>query len=113
MSFDIVATDPFERKLKRLAKKYKSLSSDLEELFTQLAEMPTMGDPLGKNCFKIRVTIASKGKGKRGGGRLITHVHVFQNIVYLIDIYDKSEQPDISARELKMLIEFLADDIGK
>jgi len=29
MSFNIIATEPFERKLKKLAKKYKSLSSDL------------------------------------------------------------------------------------
>jgi mRNA-degrading endonuclease RelE of RelBE toxin-antitoxin system len=29
MSFDVIATEPFEKKLKRLAKKYKTLVSDL------------------------------------------------------------------------------------
>lgn len=29
MNFDVIATEPFERKFKRLAKKYKSLASDL------------------------------------------------------------------------------------
>lgn len=113
MSFEILATNPFERKLKRLAKKYKSLSADLSELYAHLAETPTMGDVLGNDCYKIRVAITSKGKGKRGGGRLITHVHVCKNIVYLIDIYDKSEQPNISNKELKLLIELLVADNDK
>jgi hypothetical protein len=32
MSFDVIATEPFERKIKRLAKKYKSLAADLAPL---------------------------------------------------------------------------------
>jgi len=72
MSFNIIATEPFERKLKRLAKKYKSLSSDLSAVIDELAENPTLGTPIGKNCYKIRVAIASKGKGKSGGARMIT-----------------------------------------
>ena len=69
MSFNIIATEPFERKLKRLAKKYKSLSSDLSAVINELAENPTLGTPIGKDCYKIRVAIASKGKGKSGGAR--------------------------------------------
>jgi mRNA-degrading endonuclease RelE of RelBE toxin-antitoxin system len=33
MSFDVIATEPFERKLKRLAKKYKSLADEWGQLF--------------------------------------------------------------------------------
>jgi mRNA-degrading endonuclease RelE of RelBE toxin-antitoxin system len=29
MSFNVVATDPFERKLKKLAKKHKSIVNDI------------------------------------------------------------------------------------
>jgi hypothetical protein len=30
-----------------------------------------MGIHLGKDCYKIRLSIASKGRGKSGGGRVI------------------------------------------
>ena len=71
MSFSIIATDPFERKAKRLAKKYKSLSRDLLKLFEALEINPTLGVSLGHNCFKVRLAISSKGKGKSGGGRIL------------------------------------------
>ncbi len=72
MKFEIIATEPFERKLKRLARKYKSLKSDISKLFDELEVNPSIGDPIGKHCFKIRLAISSKGKGKSGGARIIT-----------------------------------------
>lgn len=110
MSFNIIATEPFERKLKRLAKKYKSLSSDLSAVIEELAENPTLGTPIGKDCYKIRVAITSKGKGKSGGARMITFVRVVKNTVFLMDIYDKSEQANISAKELQMLIDIMTEE---
>jgi mRNA-degrading endonuclease RelE of RelBE toxin-antitoxin system len=78
MSFEVIATDPFARKAKRLAKKYKSLKEDLAKVFAELAEKPDSGTLIGKNCYKIRVPIASKGKGKSGGARMITYVRVLK-----------------------------------
>lgn len=37
MSFKVIATIPFERKLKHLVKKYKSLPSDLIKVIEELA----------------------------------------------------------------------------
>ncbi len=110
MSFEVIATDPFARKLKKLAKKYKSLKSDLLYILEELKENPKLGIPLGKECYKIRVAISSKGKGKSGGARLITYVRIINNTIYLIDIYDKSNQATISDKELKLLIELLAEE---
>jgi hypothetical protein len=109
MSFDIIATEPFERKLKRLAKKHKSLKADLLKVIKELAENPTLGTPIGKECYKIRVAITSKGKGKSGGARMITYVRIVSTTVFLMDIYDKSEQANISDKELQLLIEVLAE----
>lgn len=81
MSFEVVVTSPFERKLKRLVKKYKSLKSDLLNLVEELQRDPEMGDPVGKNCYKIRLAITSKGKGKSGGARVITYVRVTKKTV--------------------------------
>jgi len=66
-----------------------------------------MGTPIGNDCYKIRIAITSKGKGKNGGARIITNIKITKNKVYLITIYDKAEQADISDKELKELIRFL------
>ena len=63
--------------------------------------------PIGHDCYKIRLAIASKGKGKSGGARIITHVYVAFNAVYLISIYDKSEQDDINDNDLLSLINLI------
>jgi len=109
MNFNIIATEPFARKLKKLAKKYRSLKEDLLPLLNELETNPTLGIPLGKDCYKIRLSISSKGKGKSGGGWIITYVRVINKSVFLIDIFDKSEQSNITEKELIMLIEILAD----
>lgn len=110
MKFDIIATDPFERKIKRLAKKYRALAADLSQVIEELEENPTMGMALGKGCYKIRVAISSKGKGKSGSARLITYVRIIKNTVYLLDIYDKADQQNISDKELQLFINLLADE---
>ena len=107
MSFNVIATEPFERKLKRLAKKYKSLASDLALVIDELIENPTLGTPIGKDCYKLRIAITSKGKGKSGGARMITYVRIVKKTVFLMDIYDKSEQANITDKELLMLIDIL------
>jgi hypothetical protein len=109
MNFDIIATEPFERKLKRLAKKYKSLASDLALVIDELTINPTMGTPIGKDCYKLRIAISSKGKGKSGGARMITFVRIVKQTVFLMDIYDKSEQVTISDKELQLLIDILQE----
>ena len=100
MNFEIISTPPFEREAKRLAKKYPSLKSDLGRLSIKLSANPSLGTPLGHQCFKIRLSITSKGKGKSGGARLITHVRVTSGRIFLLSIYDKSEHENISNQEL-------------
>ena len=109
MKFEVLTTKPFERKLKQLAKKYQSIADDLENLEKELTQNPNLGIPLGKNCYKIRMVITSKAQGKSGGARIITYIRIMKKTVYLIDIYDKSEQASISDNELKMIIETLTE----
>ena len=109
MSFNVVTTKPFERKLKPLAKKYHSIVEDLDALEKELTENPALGIPLGKNCYKIRMAITSKGQGKSGGARIITFIRVLKETVYLMDIYDKSEQETIADKEILKAIDKLAE----
>jgi len=76
-------------------------------LISELEKDPTMGIPLGNNCYKIRMAITSKGKGKSGGARLITLVRILNKHVFLLDLYDKSDKDNISEPELQYLIEVL------
>lgn len=107
MSYKIATTHTFDRELKRLAKKHRSIKNDVGELGEQLEQNPTMGDEVIENCYKIRMAITSKNKGKSGGARVITYVYVAEETVFLLSIYDKSEQEDIGNHELKELIESL------
>lgn len=69
-----------------------------------LKEKPEQGLPIGRSCYKIRIAIASKGKGKSGGARLITNFVVIQDTVYLLSIYDKSEKENLTDKELAELL---------
>ena len=104
MSYNILPLPPFEKQIKRLVKKYPSLKSEYLNLIQSLEENPNQGSNIGNNCFKIRIAIASKGKGKSGGARVITHIVIEDKTIYLLSIYDKSEQSDIQDKELKMLL---------
>jgi mRNA-degrading endonuclease RelE of RelBE toxin-antitoxin system len=104
MNYNVLTIPPFDRQMKRLVKKYPSLKAEYVALIEELENNPRIGTSLGNNCFKIRLSIASKGRGKSGGGRVLTHVYVENETVCLLTIYDKSEQADVSDRELKELL---------
>lgn len=79
------------------------------DVLNELEQDPETGTPLGKKCYKIRIAISSKSKGRSGGARMITYVRIMKNKVFLLDIYDKSEQANISDKELQLLIDLLAE----
>ena len=74
-----------------------------------LKENPVQGTPLGNNCFIIRIAISSKGKGKRGGARVITHIVISDDTVYMLSIYDKSGKDILTLNEIKELINSLSE----
>jgi mRNA-degrading endonuclease RelE of RelBE toxin-antitoxin system len=74
MSYNVVTIPPFDRQLKRLVKKFPSLKVEYVKLVDSLEENPEQGNVMCNNCYKIRVAIKSKGKGKSGGARVIAHV---------------------------------------
>lgn len=104
MNFKIDVSDRFKKQLKILVKKYPSLKSEYSDLIESLEHNPVQGTPVGHSCYKIRLSITSKGKGKSGGARVITHVYITGKTVYLLSIYDKSEQENISDKELASLL---------
>ena len=110
MSYSIVTTHRFEKELKRLAKKFPSLKNEFVELIDSLTSKPETGTFIGNNCYKIRLAIGSKGKGKSGGGQVITYLYIETETVYLLTIYDKSEKQDLKPNELEEMIDSLELD---
>jgi mRNA-degrading endonuclease RelE of RelBE toxin-antitoxin system len=104
MSYSIFPTSRFEKELKRLAKKFPSLKSEFSDLIEMLNSNPNHGVHLGNNCYKIRLAIGSKNKGKSGGARVITYLYLEKESIYLLTIYDKSEKSDLKSNELKEII---------
>lgn len=113
MANQVVPTDLFEAKFKRLKKKFRTLEAEMKALVSVLEETPGTGESLGAGLYKIRLASKSKGKGKRGGFRVITYL-VLQTDedtdVYLISIYDKSEESDIQKETLLNIVKALFGD---
>ncbi len=68
---------------------------------------PFLGDNLGSGIRKVRMAIASKGKGKSGGARILTLNLLLDTEsmeITLLTIYDKGEISDVKDDFIKYLI---------
>lgn len=107
MSSKVQTIPLFERQAKRLMKKYPSLKKEIKTLVNELKENPNLGTSLGYDCYKIRLAIASKARGKSGGARIITHWVFKEDTVFLMTIFDKSEIKNLSDKEIINLIKMI------
>jgi len=107
LSNKVIYTSRFARDAKPFIKKYPSFGKTLESLNEELLEKPRLGEPYGSKIYKIRLADESKGKGKSGGFRVITYVideREDGTDVYLITIFNKSEEASIKKEDMKRLI---------
>ncbi len=74
MSYNIIPSPDFTKELKNIARKHRSILSDIAKLSKELKENPKTGTDLGQNIYKIRLSISGTNKGKSGGARVITYV---------------------------------------
>jgi hypothetical protein len=114
MKIDIISIAYFQRRFKRLVKKFRTLDDEFDKLIDGLEADPTLGKSLGSGLYKIRLASRSKGKGKSGGFRVVTY-YVEQigdeQTVYLVTIYDKSEEDSIDKDDLLTIVQAaLADE---
>ena len=84
-----------------MSKKYKSLKKDIENLKAEIETNPLLGTDLGEGYKKIRLEITSKNKGKRGGGRVITH----EVLVNVNEGDDKSEYDTVDMDIVKEIVQ--------
>ncbi len=81
--------------------------ADILELEMHLAVHPHAGDliPGGRGLRKLRRP--AKGRGKRGGARVIYYHVNSQHLILLIVAYAKNEQEDLDRRQLQILAQLV------
>lgn len=106
---EILFTFEFKRNLRALAKKYRSIKSDIQPIIDQLEDGSLPGDQIqGLNLavFKVRIQNTDIQKGKRSGYRCIYYLET-KNKIFLVTIYSKLDRSDISPTEIKQTLKAL------
>ena len=107
MNYRIKTYRCFDKGIKQLAKRYKSLKTDLAFLAQELLQNPELGTDLGGGLHKVRMGISAKGKGKRAGAIVITLIATIsedEKEIGLHFIYDKSERENVTDKELQQIL---------
>lgn len=102
----VIVSPTFNRNLRTLAKKYRSIRNDIQPIIEQLTQGELPGDRIagvGYAVFKLRVRNSDTQKGNSGGYRLIYYVQTAMGII-LLTVYTKSEQVDIVAEDIQNII---------
>ncbi|MYD08848.1 MAG: type II toxin-antitoxin system RelE/ParE family toxin [Chloroflexi bacterium] len=96
----------FDDRLEALEKKYRNAVDQAEKFTRRLenGERPGKVVPrVGAAVFKAWVRNPAVKGGARKGYRIIYYV-IVRNEIYLLTMYSKSQQQDISVAELKQLV---------
>ncbi|MDL1964547.1 MAG: type II toxin-antitoxin system RelE/ParE family toxin [Deltaproteobacteria bacterium] len=105
-SVHVEYTPEFKRSLRKLARKYRSIRTDLESVINGLQKGELVGDHItgmDYTLFKSRMRSSDIQKGKRSGYRLIYWLRTPKHVI-LVTIYSKLDQGDISAKEIRRII---------
>ena len=103
----VIPSSRIAKDIKKIRKKYDSVERDIEPLIKELEAGETPGDRISGNkypVYKVRIKNSNNRRGKSGGYRVIYYT-VTPEAIVLITIYSKSEQENISDREIEDIIE--------
>ncbi len=98
--------DEFKERIRTLAKRYRNIRKDLQPLIDELQSGNFIGDKIigtGYTVLKVRLKNSDIQKGKSSGYRVIYQIKDNRCVLMLI-IYSKSDQTDISAKQIKYII---------
>ena len=80
-----------------------------EEIVSFIAKNPTAGELMVGTGGARKLRVAGRGKGKSGGYRVITFYAADDIPVFLLDIYSKDSQANLSNAERNELRKILTD----
>jgi len=100
---------PFER-----YRQYYLADNDYRNLQNLLLLSRQAGDVIAGTggLRKLRFGDPSRGKGKRGGLRIIYYWYEIKLQFWLFTIYDKDEMSDLGQKERKALMDLLNKELG-
>lgn len=112
MKRHLVQTEDFSDAIESLIAKRKLKREDFDDFKKSLAESPEQGDVITGTGGIRKVRLKSATKGKRGGFR-VCYLNIEDKLIlFLLFIYAKNEQEDLSQTE-KTELKQLADAIKK
>ena len=85
---------------------------EYRELQLGLAERPDQGDIIKGSGGLRKIRVAAKGKGKRGGVRVIYYWITAREQIYLLLAYSKNYKDNLSAEELALLRALMKKELG-
>lgn len=100
------AAPEFQRRLRKLAKRYRQIRGDVQPVIEQLQTGEFVGEQIsgtGYTVFKVRVRNSDIQKGKSAGYRVIYQVQASVAVLLLL-LYSKSDQEDVTAEEIRDVI---------
>jgi len=110
MSYQIRTIPPFEKAARALAKRYRNLKKDLEQVTKSMEQDPYFGVAIPGYegaVWKLRIANTSAKRGKQGGFRIIYFIEKTIETCYLLTIYSKTDKSDVSLKELEDLLKAL------
>ena len=94
---EIFVTSVFEKSVKRLAKRFRSMKDIYKQILRDLQRNIPIGEEIQghQNIYKARYPNPEAGRGKSGGFRIIYFWNTEKKIIILVDIYSKTEQVNV------------------
>ncbi len=91
-----------------------SLLSDEEYRQLQLALLirPEQGALIRGSGGLRKIRWGARGRGKRGGVRVIYYWHPAERVAYMLLIYAKSAQDDLTPAQLRILRRLVQEEFG-
>lgn len=101
MKRKITQTKYFSKALNSLLKKRQILEEDFDDFQEGLAKNPEMGDIIPGTSGVRKARLKSASRGKSGGSRICYYDVTNRNEIYLLLIYAKNQQEDITDEDKK------------
>src|SRR5437879_4215336 len=99
MNIKIIKTKIFSKEIISLIKKRSLLLADFENFKQSLSQNPTDGDLVRGTGGLRKSRLKAASAGKSGGFRVCYYYLVHQGFIFLLWIYAKNEQEDLTAAE--------------
>jgi len=110
MRYEIIFTEPFKRKLKKLKKKYPHIKNDLSRVLSDMENGESLGYPIPElfnRVYKVRVGSSDMKRGKRGSYRIIHYLEDRNSMIYLLTIYGKPKRENIPVKSIIAILKEL------